>query len=71
MWGPKGMPKEIVGRWNKEVAKVINSPEMKKQMANEGLDPAGGPPDELQQVVARDVAKWRRVIKEAKIERVD
>jgi tripartite-type tricarboxylate transporter receptor subunit TctC len=44
---------------------------MKKQMATEGLDAAGGPPGELQQVIARDVAKWRRVIKEAKIERVD
>ena len=69
MWGPKGIPKPIVARWHKEVSKVLLSEAMKRQMQNEGLDMADGPPEELRKFVARDVEKWRRVIKEAKIER--
>lgn len=69
MWGPKGIPKPIVARWHKEVSKVLLSEAMKRQMQNEGLDMADGPPEQLRQFVARDVEKWRRVIREAKIDR--
>ena len=71
MWGPKGIPKSIVARWNKEVAKVLFSDAMQRQMKMEGLEAGGGPPSQLQQIVKRDVEKWRRVIKEANIKRAD
>jgi tripartite-type tricarboxylate transporter receptor subunit TctC len=71
MWGPKGIPKAIIARWNKEVAKVLLTEEMKRQMRGEGLEPAAGPPEELQKVVSRDVEKWRRVIREAGIKQTD
>ncbi len=67
VWGPKKLPKAIVARWNKEVATVLQSKEMKIRMAAEGLEPAGGPPEQLMTVVRRDVEKWKRVVKEAKI----
>jgi tripartite-type tricarboxylate transporter receptor subunit TctC len=67
IWGPKGLPAPIVALWNKEAAKVLLSPEMKRQMQGEGLDSGGGPPEELQKVIRRDVEKWRRVVKEANI----
>ena len=69
IWGPKGLPGNIVARWNKEVAKVLLTDEMKRQMQGEGLEPAGGPPEELLKFIRRDVEKWRNVIKEAKIQR--
>jgi tripartite-type tricarboxylate transporter receptor subunit TctC len=69
IWGPKGLPGNIVARWNKEVAKVLLTDEMKRQMQGEGLEPAGGPPEELREFIRRDVEKWRSVIKEAKIQR--
>ena len=69
MWGPKGMPKNIVARWNKEVAKVLLAKEMKNRMKAEGLEAGGGPPEQLLNIIRPDVEKWRRVIKEAKIER--
>jgi tripartite-type tricarboxylate transporter receptor subunit TctC len=66
-----GVPRDIVTRWNREVSKVLNSAAMKKQMQGEGLEPAGGPPEELTRLIRRDVNKWRRVIKEAKITRAE
>ena len=67
IWGPKGLPKEIALRWNQEVAKVLNTDAMKKWLAQEGLEPAGGPPEEFQQRIRGDVEKWKKVVKEAKI----
>lgn len=69
MWGPKGIPRNIVMRWNQEVAKVLATDEAKARMKAEGLEPGGGPPEQAQQVIARDIEKWRRVIKEANIRR--
>ncbi len=67
MWAPKGTPRAIVNRWNEEVARVLKSPQMVRQMGNEGLEAAGGPPQEFYDVNKSAVQKWRRVIKEAKL----
>jgi tripartite-type tricarboxylate transporter receptor subunit TctC len=67
MWGPKGLPREIVTRWNQEVARVLNTDTMKKWLAQEGLDPAGGPPEEYLNRIRTDVEKWKKLVKEAKI----
>jgi tripartite-type tricarboxylate transporter receptor subunit TctC len=69
IWGPKGIPKEIVTRWNQEVAKVLNTDAMKRWMAQEGLEPAGGPPEEFLQRIKSDVEKWKKLVKEAGIQR--
>jgi tripartite-type tricarboxylate transporter receptor subunit TctC len=71
MWGPKGIPAPIVTRWNREVARVLNTDEMKRQMAGEGLETAGGPPQELYEVIKDAIANWRKVISEARIPRTD
>jgi len=69
IWGPKGLPAGIVARWNQEAAKVLLTADMKRQMQGEGLEPGGGPPEAFHKFIRRDVEKWRRVIKEAKIRR--
>ena len=67
MWGPKGLPRDIVMRWNSEVAKIIKTDAVQKWMAGEGLEPAGGPPEEYRDRIKSDVEKWKRVVKEAHI----
>jgi tripartite-type tricarboxylate transporter receptor subunit TctC len=69
MWGPKGLPKPIVTRWNQEVIKVLATEEAKARMKAEGLEPGGGTPEECQQLIKRDIEKWRRVMRDAKIKR--
>jgi tripartite-type tricarboxylate transporter receptor subunit TctC len=71
MWAPKGTPKAIVAYWNKEVAKVLNTDQMKRQMGTEGLEAGGGPPQQLYDTIKPAVEKWRRVIKEARIQRAN
>lgn len=67
MWGPKGLPKAILTRWNEAVGKVLVSEEAQARMKAEGLEPGGGPPEAFQKIMRNDIEKWRRVIREAKI----
>jgi tripartite-type tricarboxylate transporter receptor subunit TctC len=69
IWGPRGSSKDVVARWNREVSKVLLTDEMKRRTRAEGLEPGGGPPEQLGTLISRDVEKWRRVMKEAKIDR--
>lgn len=67
LWGPKGLPADIVATWNREVAKVLHTAATEKWMADQGLERAGGPPQEFADRLRIDVAKWKRVVKEAHI----
>lgn len=67
IWGPKGLPKDIVTLWNREVAKVLRTSAMEKWLEDQGLERAGGPPEEYANRLRVDVAKWKRVVKEARI----
>jgi tripartite-type tricarboxylate transporter receptor subunit TctC len=63
VWGPKGLPKEIVSRWNVEIRKALKLPDMRERLANEGVEAADSPPERFGEVVKRDVAKWQKVVK--------
>ena len=67
VFGPKGLPKDIVNVWNKGIAQALQSKELQDRMAGEGLEPAGGTPEQFRAVIKRDVEKWKRVVKQAKI----
>jgi tripartite-type tricarboxylate transporter receptor subunit TctC len=67
IFGAKGLPKAVVARWNNEVDKVLQTEELKARMSREGVEPAGGPPEQFLDTVKRDVEKWKRVVKEAGI----
>jgi len=67
LWGPKGLPADIVARWNREVAKVLHTSATRKWLEDQGLEPAGGPPEEFTNRLRVDVDKWKKVVKEAHI----
>lgn len=64
---PAGTPKEIVNRMQQEVAKVLRSPEVQAKLSTTGAEPVGSTPEEFGAYVASEVAKWDRVVKQAKI----
>ena len=65
--GPKALPKDIVGRWNKEINRILQLPEVKERMAGDGIEPAGGSPERFREVLNRDVTKWQKVVKAGNI----
>ena len=71
VWGPRGLSRDIVARWNSEIRKVTKLPDMKERLAGEGLDIADGPPELFQNVVKRDVEKWTKVVKQANVKAIE
>jgi tripartite-type tricarboxylate transporter receptor subunit TctC len=67
LFGPKGLPKDIVGVWNKGVADILKAKDMQERMAGEGIEPLGGPPERFRAAIRRDVEKWRKVVAAAKL----
>ncbi len=66
-FAPTKTPGAIVARLQKEVARVVHSPEVKERFAAMGLDPVGGSSEELGRVVARDLEKYIAVARAANI----
>jgi len=46
---------------------AVRSDAVQKWLVKEGLEPAGGPPEEFRGRIRNDVEKWRRVVKAANI----
>ena len=65
--GPKGLPKDIAARWNNEINRILQLPDVKERMVGLGVEPAGGSPERLRELVIREIAKWRDVVKVANI----
>ena len=67
MFGPRGLPRDVAQRWNTEINRFLQLPDVKERMAGLGLDPVGGSPQRLRDVVTRDIRKWREVVKAVRI----
>jgi tripartite-type tricarboxylate transporter receptor subunit TctC len=66
--GPAGMPKEIVGRLNGEIVKIIARPEIRDRLIASGADPGGGTPEQFGALIKADIAKWSRAVKAVKVD---
>jgi tripartite-type tricarboxylate transporter receptor subunit TctC len=62
-----GTPKEIVGRYNAAVNEILASPRINEALEKQGLIAVGGAPERLRDLVAADLARWARVVKDAGI----
>jgi tripartite-type tricarboxylate transporter receptor subunit TctC len=67
-FGPANMPKDVVARLNAEVRKVIENPEIKKQLGERGMEAFSGTPEQLAKFVDEQLVIWTRLIKDAGIE---
>ena len=56
-----GTPKPIVDKLNKEIAAIVNRPEIQARMRAFGLTPVTSTPEEYDELAARELAKWREL----------
>jgi len=66
---PAKTPPAVVERLGQEIARVLALPDVREKLAAAGVTARASTPDELKRLLASDVAKWRRVIEQAKIEK--
>jgi len=64
---PKGTPRHIVARWNAELNRILQTPDVRARMDSIGLDVVGGTPAELRKTLIADIEKWKKVVKAADI----
>ena len=60
-------PKDLVERWNRELVKVLNAPDVREQLLHHGLEPQPGTGEALARHIERELATWGRVVKAAGI----
>ena len=65
--GRAGTPPPVVGRLNAALNTALDNPELKARFAAEGASVRAGSPQELGEVLAADLAKWRGVVEKAGI----
>ena len=61
---PGKAPAAVLDRWNAELVKALNSPEVKAELDKHGLTPAPGSREELARTIAAESKAWGQLIKE-------
>jgi tripartite-type tricarboxylate transporter receptor subunit TctC len=64
---PAGTPQPVIERLNKELSAIVETPEMKKKLAEQGVEADAMTTAELEKLYADETAKWAKVIKDAKV----
>src|SRR3954470_2231018 len=67
---PAGTPKPIVDLLQTEIARIVNLPDVRDKMLAMGLEPDGMSSAEFAAYIKADVAKWKKVIADAKIPQI-
>jgi tripartite-type tricarboxylate transporter receptor subunit TctC len=62
------MPRPIVARLSREIAKIMAKPEVIERLRKLGLGATSTTSDEAQAVLAGEVARWQKLVREEKIE---
>jgi tripartite-type tricarboxylate transporter receptor subunit TctC len=68
-YGPAGIPKDIITKLNEHVAAALKTEDIRKRMAELGMQPMIGTPEFLDQRMKSDIGKWAEVIRVANIEK--
>jgi len=60
--GPKGLPRAIVERLNREANEALKAKDMEQLLSTDGVSAAGGTPEQFQAQIKADIERWRTVV---------
>jgi len=67
VWGPAGMPADIVNKINADVRKALQDPQVKERLQNGGNETMDMSPQEFARFVRSEIDVYQKVIKDAGI----
>jgi tripartite-type tricarboxylate transporter receptor subunit TctC len=70
IFGPASLPRTMVTWLNQTMNRVLVEPDLRKRLADSGLEVETSTPEQMQKTVVDDMARWGKVIREANI-RID
>jgi tripartite-type tricarboxylate transporter receptor subunit TctC len=65
VFGPAKMPKAIVTRLRTEIVKILQRPDVRDKLAEDGSEAVGNTPEDFRKFLDADVAKWAKLVKES------
>lgn len=64
---PAATPSAAIAKINSELHSLLQLPDIREQLAKQGMNAAGGPPERLGALVKNELTRWARVVNAAKI----
>ncbi|HXC40548.1 MAG TPA: tripartite tricarboxylate transporter substrate binding protein [Burkholderiales bacterium] len=65
--GPRGMARPIVEQLNRDLNTSMHSADAEKVLADDGILPSGGTPEQFAATIRSDIERWSKVVKQANI----
>jgi tripartite-type tricarboxylate transporter receptor subunit TctC len=60
---PAGAPPEVILKWNADVTKILEAPEMRERLAAQGAEAAPGSATDFAAFIRQELAKYARIVK--------
>ena len=67
MLAPAGTPQSAIDKLNGEIVRIVNSPDTRPRLENQGVDIVGSTPAELAAFLREEIAKCAKLVKDAGI----
>ncbi|MFN0161345.1 MAG: Bug family tripartite tricarboxylate transporter substrate binding protein [Burkholderiales bacterium] len=64
---PPKLAPELAQRWNREIVRALNDPQVREQIREHGMEAIPSTPRELAERIEREYVLWERIVKEARI----
>ncbi len=64
---PAATPVPVIGRLNAAIIALLQQPDVREQLARQGMTPAGGTPERFGELIRSELARWSRVVAAAGI----
>ena len=58
-----GTPPAVIDKLNREIVRIMLSPEVKELLSVHGYDVSTGSPQDFARLIRSDLAKWEKVVK--------
>nr|WP_233253820.1 tripartite tricarboxylate transporter substrate binding protein [Limnohabitans sp. 2KL-1] len=68
IFAPAKTPKDVIAKLNQALNKVLDDKEIIKRIEGHGADVETSTPDQLGDMVRKDLTKWRQVVQKAKLQ---
>jgi tripartite-type tricarboxylate transporter receptor subunit TctC len=67
IFGPTGMPADVVNKLNSELVKILKKPDLIEALAKVGVEPNGTSPQDGEKFLKTEYEKWKKVIADGNI----
>ena len=64
---PSNTPRPVVDRLHREIATALRDPDTRERFAALGIEPVGNTPEQFAEQIKADLARWAKVVEQAKI----